>query len=472
MKPSENWASKADRTGSGYRHAAASAARLFMNRTFPVVLLALTLACAGCGKIKLPKFGKAAPPPAAEQPVAATPVPAALTETQAPAPASHPPAAPGKVEPNTHAAVMVLCYHRFEDRPKDSLAITPAEFEKELGELKEAGFSVIPMQDFLAWRRGEKNIPDKSCVITIDDGYRSGYDVAWPILKKHGFPFTMFIYTNYVKGQPNAGGQSMTWEELAEMRDAGVDIQSHTVSHTNLREKRGKYQNAFPTHEEWLRHEMAGSKKMLQEKLGIAVNCLAYPYGNHNEEIRKMAMECGYEAAFSVYGQRIGYNSPADQLGRYAVDSKAPKVFQDALKMIGGGAGGGESPAISQAAAASMLTEPMEGETISDPQPVLKANLAVLGDLDPESVEVRVSGIGPVAAKYDPETKLVEARLTQKLKDSAYTVIVTAKSKGRKLQTSWTFNYAPAGAQAPEAVPAVAAPVEKPAAKPAKGSRR
>lgn len=467
MKPSANWASKADRTGSGYRHAAALAVRLFMNRNFTVVLLALTLACSGCGKIKLPKFGKAATPPASEQPVAATPIPAALTEAPASAPASHPPVAPGKVEPNLHAAAMVLCYHRFEDRPKDSLAITPAEFEKELVELKEAGFSVIPMQDFLAWRRGEKNIPDKSCVITIDDGYRSGYDVAWPILKKHGFPFTMFIYTNYVKGQPNAGGQSMSWEELAEMRDAGVDIQSHTVSHTNLREKRGKYQNAFPTHEEWLRHEMAGSKKMLQERLGIAVNCLAYPYGNHNEEIRKMAMECGYEAAFSVYGQRIGYSSPADQLGRYAVDSKAPKVFQDALKLIGGG-GGGDSSAISQAAAASMLTEPMEGETISDPQPVLKANLATLGDLEPDSVEMRVSGIGPVAAKYDPETKLVEAHLTQKLKESAYTVIVSGKSKGRKLQTSWTFNYAAGGAQVPATGPAVAAPV----AKPAKSSRK
>ncbi len=65
---------------------------------------------------------------------------------------------------NKSAAVMVLCYHRLEEqpRPKDTLAITPQEFEKEMQQLKDAGFSVIPMQDFLAWRRGDKDIPPKA----------------------------------------------------------------------------------------------------------------------------------------------------------------------------------------------------------------------------------------------------------------------------------------------------------------------
>ena len=64
--------------------------------------------------------------------------------------------------------------------------------------LKDNGIAVIPMKDFLAWRQGEKNIPPRSCIITIDDGYVSGYSVAWPILKRNGYPCTMFIYTNYV----------------------------------------------------------------------------------------------------------------------------------------------------------------------------------------------------------------------------------------------------------------------------------
>ena len=134
----------------------------------------------------------------------------------------------------------MLCYHRFEDKPKDSLAIKPSDFEAHMQTLKDNGITVIPMADFLAWRRGEKGIPAKSAIVSIDDGYISGYSVAWPILKKFGYPFTMFIYTDYVKGGPKSGGQSISWEQLAEMRDAGVDIQSHTVSHSSLNAKKGK----------------------------------------------------------------------------------------------------------------------------------------------------------------------------------------------------------------------------------------
>ena len=97
--------------------------------------------------------------------------------------------------------------------------------------LKDNGIAVIAMKEFLAWRQGEKNISPRSCIITIDDGYVSGYSVAWPILKQYGYPFTIFIYTNYV----NVGGKSITWAQLEEMRDAGVDIESLTVSHHDRR---------------------------------------------------------------------------------------------------------------------------------------------------------------------------------------------------------------------------------------------
>ncbi len=425
-----------------------------MFRKFFILLLFATLAFGGCDKIKMPKFGRktAAPTPV---PVAvAAPkqnLPASPEATKQPMP-SVAEAAPQTV--NTNASVVVLCYHRFEEnaRPNDPLAIRPDEFEKQMGELKDAAFTVIPMQDFIMWRRGEKSIPEKSCIVTIDDGYRSGYEKAWPILKKFNYPFTMFIYTNYVKGQPNAGGQSLAWGELAEMRDAGVDIQSHTVSHTNLRLKSGKYQKPFPTYEAWLKHEMADSKAMLEQKLGIAVNCLAYPYGNHSDVIRKVAMECGYEAAFSVYGQRLGYHSAHDQLGRYAIEASKPQIFQAALAMAGGGggaSGAADENVLSMNAAGAMVTQPMEGETITDPKPTIKANLEALGALDPKSVEMRISGIGAVPVKYDPATNLVEAALTQKLRNKNYTVIVSGNVKGRKVQTSWNFNFDPAGAPAP-----------------------
>jgi peptidoglycan/xylan/chitin deacetylase (PgdA/CDA1 family) len=98
--------------------------------------------------------------------------------------------------------------------------------------LKDNGIAVIAMKDFLAWRQAEKNIPPRSCIITIDDGYVSGLQRCLADLKTVRLHYlcTIFIYTNYV----NAGGKSITWAQLEEMRDAGVDIESLTVSHHDL----------------------------------------------------------------------------------------------------------------------------------------------------------------------------------------------------------------------------------------------
>src|ERR1700686_43512 len=97
---------------------------------------------------------------------------------------------------NRSAKFSVLLYHRFEDRPAE-LVTTPNDFRAQMKALKDSGVSVISMQDLLAWRKGEKAIPSKSAVITIDDEWNSQYYVAWPIIKEFGYPFTLFISTQW-----------------------------------------------------------------------------------------------------------------------------------------------------------------------------------------------------------------------------------------------------------------------------------
>jgi peptidoglycan/xylan/chitin deacetylase (PgdA/CDA1 family) len=390
-----------------------------MYRGFFVSLLVLPFLFAGCKKsatlAKLEEKPSMGTPGAAvsEASAAASPV-----TTPAPMPAI-----------DRSAKVMVLCYHRFEDNPHDALAIAPAEFRTQMQQLKDAGIQVITMKDLLAWRRGERSIPSKSAVITIDDGYVSGYTVAWPILKEFGYPFTMFIYTNYV----NVGGKSITWAMLEDMRDAGVDIESHTVSHHDLR-----HAPKGQDYTTWLHNELYTSKDILEQKLGIKIVAFAFPYGTHNEVVRKMALEAGYQALFTVYGQHMGIEAPADQLGRYAVESVHPDVFKMALNF---GANDGVAPGVEamQLAAASMLTQPMNEEKISNSRPVIKANLASMGEVEPDSVEMRVSGYGVVPAKYDPQTKLVSYAFTQNLVPRTYTVILSAKVKGKRVETRWNF---------------------------------
>jgi peptidoglycan/xylan/chitin deacetylase (PgdA/CDA1 family) len=385
-----------------------------MLRCFVPLILVLPLFVAGCKKSStLAKLEETAP--------AATP------GASVAAPPSTP--TPPQVAVDRSAKVVVLCYHRFEDNKRDPLATSPIDFRSQMKQLKDDGIAVISMKDFLAWRRGEKSIPRKSCIITIDDGYISGYNVAWPILKEFGYPFTMFIYTNYV----NVGGKSMTWEQLEQMRDAGVDIECHTVSHHDLRHA-PKGQD-YPT---WLHNEIYTSKDILEQKLGIKVVAFAFPYGTHNEQVRKMVTEAGFQAQFTVYGQHMGIDAPADQIGRYALDSLHPDLFKTVVDF---GANDAVDPGTqaAQLAAAAMVTEPMNDEKISNTRPVIKANLASMGNVDPKSVEMRVSGFGVVPAKYDPATKLVSYEFTQNLVPKTYTVILTATADGQKVETRWDF---------------------------------
>ena len=108
------------------------------------------------------------------------------------------PSAPKVTKPvvDQTAQVLVFGWHRVVDKVRrPDTEITPRDFEKQMQELKDHGITVIGMQDLLAWKRGEKSIPPRCAILTLDDGWKSQYEVGWPILKKFGYPFTLFIYT-------------------------------------------------------------------------------------------------------------------------------------------------------------------------------------------------------------------------------------------------------------------------------------
>jgi len=326
--------------------------------------------------------------------------------------------------------------------------------------LKEKGVSVIAMQDFLAWKRGEKSIPAKAAIITFDDGWRSQYDVAWPILKKYGYPLTMFIYTEGVRGGHYGGGEAISWEQLAEMRDAGVDIQAHSETHPDLRkpfDKIAKKRLDPAEYEKWLENEIGRSKRTLEEKLGIKVNCFAVPYGNINDRVREVAKKEGYEGVFTVYGQRLVHNSANNSLGRYLIEANKPKVFQEAVNFAGA-ASSGAAP-VAEIGVSELTTQPANGETVKNALPLIKANLAPMGQLDNGSVQMRVSGLGLVPASYDPKTQTISYQVTQRLHDRTCSVFVTGKSGGKKVEARWSFTIDDSGSGAtPAASPTASKP--------------
>jgi len=391
----------------------------------------------------------------AEKPkAAATASPAATTETAASVAAASPKITKPVVDQT--AQILIFCYHRLVDKVRyPGTEITPAAFEAQMKELKDKGITVISMQDLLAWKRGEKNIPPRSAVVTFDDGWKSQYEVAWPILKKLGYPVTLFIYTEGVRGGSLGGGEAITWEQLADMRDNGVDIEAHSATHQDLREghtvmviepggKRTRKKLTGADYEKWVQNEVVGCKELLEQRLGIKVNCFAVPFGNYNEHVKELARNAGYEAMFTVYGQPITFTSPMDALGRYAIEANKPKVFAEAVSMIGASSGGGT--AVAEVGPKDLTTQPADGETVRTALPLIKVNLSGVGQIEPGSVQMRVSGLGLVPASYDPKTGAVSYQVPQKLRDKSCTVIVSAKSGGKKVETHWTFGIEEAAA--------------------------
>jgi peptidoglycan/xylan/chitin deacetylase (PgdA/CDA1 family) len=382
--------------------------------------------------------------------VAEKPQPASsVTPATAAAPAAAPSPKITKPVVDQTAQVIIFCYHRLVDKVRyPGTEITPAAFEAQMQELKDKGITVISMQDLLAWKRGEKNIPPRCAVITFDDGWETQYEVAWPILKKFGYPLTLFIYTEGVRGGSLGGGGAITWEQLADMRDNGVDVEAHSATHQDLREghtvtviepggKRTRKKLTGAEYDKWVQNEVVGCKELLEQRLGIKVNCYAVPFGNYNEHVKELARNAGYEAMFTVYGQPITFTSPMDALGRYAIEANKPKVFADAVNMIGASTGGGT--AVAEVGPKDLSTQPADGETVRTALPLIKANLSGIGQIEPGSVQMRVSGLGLVPAKYDAKTGIVSYQVPQKLRDKSCTVIVSVKSAGKKVETHWTF---------------------------------
>ncbi|MEW5909080.1 MAG: polysaccharide deacetylase family protein [Thermodesulfobacteriota bacterium] len=193
-----------------------------------------------------------------------------------------------------YQTVPVLSYHNFSDAKASKMSITAAGFEAQMRFLKEKGYHVISMEQFFDFLQFKTQIPGKSVVITIDDGWRSAYEIAFPILKKYGYPATLFIYTDLITG----GKKTLSWELIREMSLNGIDIQGHTKTHRNL-SLQGENE-PFKEYYEEINAEITESTRIIKEKINKEVKYLAYPYGESNRLVVAVLKKNRYAGAFTV----------------------------------------------------------------------------------------------------------------------------------------------------------------------------
>jgi len=193
-----------------------------------------------------------------------------------------------------YQAVPVLTYHHFAEDCASPYCIPTPVFDQQMRHLKEHGYRVLTMGELLSFMQYRHALPKKSVVIAVDDGNRSAYKIAYPMLKKYGYTATLFIYTDFVGISKGA----ITWSQLSEMKAAGFEIGSHTKSHSDLtKQRKGEGDQVYMAR---VKSELLGSKRLLDEKLRQDTVYLAFPYGRYNERVMAISEQVGYKLGFSV----------------------------------------------------------------------------------------------------------------------------------------------------------------------------
>lgn len=203
--------------------------------------------------------------------------------------------------------VPVLMYHRVGKRVNARarrFAITADLFSAHMQALSASGYRAVSIGAFIDWLDGTAQLPNGSFLLTFDDGYRGVYEHALPVLENLGWPFTVFLVSDFVGRQDawtKAGAANaevhplLNPDEIHDMQGRGCDFHSHTCSHPRL-----------PSlDDEQLSDELNRSRTSLDALLGREVRYLAYPYGQVDERVMRAAQDAGYRAAFST---RSGFN--------------------------------------------------------------------------------------------------------------------------------------------------------------------
>lgn len=212
-------------------------------------------------------------------------------------------------------SVPVLVYHRFGTTVPDSMTINVDKFAAQLKWLQDNHYTVIPLKTLVDYLLAKGPPPPaKSVVITADDGHESVYTYMLPLIRKYNIPVTLFIYPSAISNASYA----MTWQQLQELQRTGLfDIQGHTYWHPNF--KRDKKKLTPNEYQKFVETQLNKSKAVLDKKLNIQVNLLAWPFGIYDDYLEQAAAKAGYVVAFSIDARRASKSETMMAQPRYMI---------------------------------------------------------------------------------------------------------------------------------------------------------
>jgi peptidoglycan/xylan/chitin deacetylase (PgdA/CDA1 family) len=326
-------------------------------------------------------------------------------------------------EPGSEA--IVLTYHVVQSPSDTVFSISRESFQQQMQYLANTGYNVIPLADLVDYVEGRRDsLPPNAVVITIDDGWRCTYTEFYPELKRLNFPFTVFIYPKFIGRAKNH--YAMSWAEVKEMADDGVDIQSHSYSHPFLTYRRNP-RFSEEEYADWLHRELALSKKAIEKETGKEVRFLAYPYGDYDSRVARAVSKAGYDAGLTCNAGPVRKGSDPFRMRRISIYKDTSfATFRGHL---------GSAPLKVD------VVTPSPGKLFDPKNPVVEAKIEHFDRLDPDTVGMSVLSIGQTAYSYDPENGSITTVIREPLAGNEQRVVIWGHERetGRRVEASWNF---------------------------------
>jgi peptidoglycan/xylan/chitin deacetylase (PgdA/CDA1 family) len=308
---------------------------------------------------------------------------------------------------------VMFMYHRFGEERLPSTNISMAQFTAHLDYLQAEKFTIWPLGKLVDALKRQQPIPDKTVVLTVDDAYRSVYDNAFPLLQSRGIPFSVFVSSDYVDKK---FGNYMSWDQMREMKAAGVEFALHSASHDHLILLReGEDKAAW---QQRIREDLLRSQTRLREELGVDSHILAYPYGEYSEELANMVADLGM-VGLGQHSGAVAHGSDLRVLPRFPQSEHYGELAQFITK-------------------ANSLALPVEGISPMNPvlanaqPPLLRVTLAV--DLPRiKQLQCYASGEGGVPVNWIVPGRVFEVQATRPIEGrrGRYNCTVPSQEAGR-----------------------------------------
>ena len=209
-------------------------------------------------------------------------------------------------------------YHRIAPNGAAGLnryRVDPAAFETQLRALRAGGFVSVSLPQLAASLRFERPLPARAVLFTFDDGYADFARYAWPIIQRYGFHAIVFAVAQKVGGAADWDTQYgepeplMDWRTLRGLAQAGLDVQSHGLTHTRLTDL--DTPRIFD--------EALGSRALLETALGRAPIAFCYPYGARDLTAEQVLQACGFTLGVTTAPGFVTLGDPGMRMARVEV---------------------------------------------------------------------------------------------------------------------------------------------------------